>query len=311
MALMGAPRKLPSGLWFVQVSCRGHRPSRAFASKSAAITWRDNTRREILDGLYGQAPAGMTVADLLDKYGKEVSANKKGKRWELVRISLLKRDRLSSVPLRVLDTPHLSTWQTNRLKTVSGASVNRERNLLNHVFNKAVKEWKLIKFNPLTGIARPPDSPPRDRIATDAELAKLLTNAGRNLARVIVWAVETGMRASEIAGLTEVRGNVAVILDSKNGTGRSVPLSKKALSVWVDGGFGLTAGSISAEFAKLTKRAGIEGLTFHDLRHGAATRLAKILNPYELSKMLGHKDLNMVLRVYYSQDAAETARKLG
>lgn len=310
---MATIRKLPSGLWLVQVNTRGRRPSKAFHSRSAAKLWGAQTEREILDGTYGQAPLGMTVSDLLDRYAKEVSSKKKGKKWEFVRIKLFKASKtpqIGAIPLRLLDTPHMSKWQTERLKSVSNASVNRERNLWNHVFTKAVKEWKLIKQNPLTGIERPPATPPRDRIATDAELKTLDGAANDNLRRVIVWAVETGMRASEIAALTEVQGNVAVIYDSKNGTGRRVPLSKKALSVW-DGGFGLTAGSISAEFAKLTKKCGIKGLTFHDTRHTAATRLAKVLNPYELSKMLGHKDLNMVLRVYYSQDAEDTARKLG
>ena len=312
--LMGEPRKLPSGRWFVQVE-QGTRPSKSFVTKTAAITWRDDTRRAIIDGTYGQAPLGMTVSDLLDRYAKEVSSKKKGKKWELVRIKLFKASKtpqIGAIPLRALDTPHMSKWQTERLKSVSNASVNRERNLWNHIFTKAVKEWKLIKANPLTGIERPPATPPRDRIATPQELETLGKAATDKLRRVIVWAVETGMRASEIAALGNmaVVGNVAVILYSKNGTGRRVPLSKKALSVW-GGGFGLTAGSISAEFAKLTKKCGIEGLTFHDLRHTAATRLAKVLNPYELSKMLGHKDLNMVLRVYYSQDAEDTARKLG
>lgn len=293
------------------VARNGVRMSRTFNLKREAEIWAARVESEIIGNRGGSIPAHLTLSDLFDRYEREVSKGKKGERWESIRLALFKRDRIAAVRLRVLDATHLSDWQTRRLESVSGASVRRERNLMNHAFNIAVNEWKWLRENPWKGIRRPAESKPRDRIATAGELKTLIGAAGRNLARVIVWAVETGMRASEIAGLTELRGNVAVILDSKNGTGRSVPLSKKALSVWVDGGFGLTAGSISAEFAKLTKAVGIEGLTFHDTRHTCATRLAKILNPYELSKMLGHKDLNMVLRVYYSQDAAETARKLG
>jgi integrase len=76
------------------------------------------------------------------------------------------------------------------------------------------------------------------------------------------------------------------------------------------GGIGLTAGSISAEFAKLTKACGVEGLTFHDLRHTAATRLSKKLDVWELCKMFGWKDPKMCLNTYYAHDAEETARKL-
>jgi integrase len=293
------------------VARNGVRMSRTFKLKREAEIWAAQVESEIIGKRGGSIPAHLTLSDLFDRYEREVSKGKKGEKWESVRLALFKRDRIAAVRLRVLDAPHVSDWQTRRLESVSGASVRRERNLMNHAFNIAVNEWKWLRENPWKGIRRPPESKPRDRIATDAELTKLEKAAGDKLRRVIVWAVETGMRAGEIAGLRQIYGNIAVLDMTKNGTGRSVPLSKKAVSVWVDGGFGLTAGSISAEFAKLTKAVGIEGLTFHDLRHTCATRLAKILNPYELSKMLGHKDLNMVLRVYYSQDAAETARKLG
>lgn len=297
--------KLPSGLWRVQINRNGVRKSASFPLKAQAQAWGGKVESEIMAGVRGDIP-NLTVSDLLDRYSREVSAGKKGERWETVRINLLKRDRLASVRLRVLDAPHLSDWQLRRLQSVSGASVRRERNLLNHAFNLAVNEWKWLKQNPLKGMRKPPTPKPRDRIASEAEIAEFMKFPDK-MRRVVVWALETGMRASEIAGLTEIRGNVAVILDSKNGTGREVPLSKKALSVWVDGGFGLTAGSISARFASLCKA---DGLTFHDLRRTALTRLSKILNPYELSKMAGHKDLNMVLNVYYKADVSEIAKRL-
>lgn len=303
---MATLKKLPSGLWQAQVFRRGVRKSASFELKAQAIAWAGKTEADVMSGERGFIPPNLTVSDLLDRYSREVSAGKKGERWETVRINMFKRDRIASVRLRVLDAPHVSDWQLRRLQSVSGASVRRERNLLNHAFNLAVNEWKWLKHNPLKGMRKPAGSKPRDRIASDAEIA-LMMDWPDKMRRVVVWALETGMRASEIAGLREIRGNVAVILDSKNGTGREVPLSKKALSVWQDGGFGLTSGSISARFASLCKA---EGLTFHDLRRTALTRLSKVLNPYELSKMAGHKDLNMVLNVYYRADISAIADRL-
>jgi integrase len=59
------------------------------------------------------------------------------------------------------------------------------------------------------------------------------------------------------------------------------------------------------------RRAGIEDLRFHDLRHEATTRLfEKGLNLMEVASITGHKDLRM-LRRYTHLTAEDLARKLG
>jgi len=59
------------------------------------------------------------------------------------------------------------------------------------------------------------------------------------------------------------------------------------------------------------RRAGIEDLRFHDLRHEATTRLfEKGLNIMEVASITGHKDLRM-LRRYTHLKAEDLARKLG
>lgn len=258
-------------------------------------------------GVRGDIP-NLTVQALLDRYEKKVSEGKKGKRWEVIRLKALGRDRLALVKLRQLDTPHASDWQERRLEAIAAASVRRERNLLNNVFNIAVKEWKWLTKNPFVGVRRPKGGKSRDRLATPEEIKILTEAASENLSRVITFALETGMRASEIAGLKLVSGNVAVISDSKNNEGRQVPLSPKALEVW-QGGFNLTAGSISGLFARLCKDQKVKGLTFHDLRHTACTRLAKKLDLLQLCKMMGWKDPRHAL-IYYNESAEDIAKKL-
>jgi integrase len=257
-------------------------------------------------GERGEVP-NLPVSALLDRYRNEVAKHKKGAKWECIRLEAMGRDRLASVRLRTLDAPHVSDWQKRRLEAVSEASVRRERNLINHVFEIARKEWRWLSRNPFDGVRRPKDSKPRDRIATDKEIA--LLSEGGELGRVVVFALETGMRASEIASNPKVYGKVAILGDSKTGDGRAVPLSAKAIEAYGEG-FTLTAGSISTLFARRCKELGIEGLTFHDLRHTAATRLSKKLDVWELAKMFGWKDLKIPLNTYYKSDPEETAKKL-
>jgi integrase len=292
--------------WRAQIARRGVRDSQIFTSKGAAVAWAGTREAEIMAGVRGDIP-NLTVKALLDRYKREVSKDKKGRRWEEIRLDALQRDRLASVRLRQLDTPHVSEWQQRRLEAVSGASVRRERNLLNNVFEIARKEWKWLAKNPFEGVRRPKDGKARKRIASQAEIAKL-TAADGSMSRVIVWALETGMRAGEIAQPPEVAGRVATLRDSKNGEEREVPLSDKALEVW-QGGFGMTAGSISTLFARRCDALGIKGLTFHDLRATAATRLCKRLNPLQLAKMFGWKDLKQAM-TYYRESAEDVAKLL-
>jgi len=295
--------------WRAEVfRCGVRRSQSGFRTKAAAVAWAGVVEAEIMGGARGEIP-NLTVSALLERYDREVSARKKGAKWESVRLRGMAADRLGQVRLRALDTPHLSDWQQRRLQAVSEASVRRERNLLNNVFQVAVREWRWLRQNPLTGIRRPRDGRPRRRIASPAELAALKAAASPRMRRVIVFAVETGMRAGEIAGLTEVRGRVAYIADSKNNEPREVPLSRAALAVW-QGPFGTTSGSISALFARLCDICNIVGLTFHDLRRTALVRLSTKLTPFELAKMFGHKDMRISLNVYYGYDAKKVAEKL-
>jgi integrase len=74
---------------------------------------------------------------------------------------------------------------------------------------------------------------------------------------------------------------------------------------------GLTTEAVKRAFARATRRAGIEDLHFHDLRHEATTRLFELgLNIMEVATITGHKDLRM-LRRYTHLKAEELAKKLG
>jgi integrase len=295
-------------VWRVEIALQGVRRSATFNSKQAAVAWAARQEAEIMAGVRGEVP-NLTVKALFERYRKEVSCTKKGARWEVIRLEGLERDRLAQVRLRQLDAPHVADWQQRRLQAVSSASVRRERNLINNAFEIARKEWRWLVKNPFEGVRRPKDGRPRTRIATDAEITKLVALASPTMARAIVFALETGMRAGEIAGLRDVRGSVAFLLDTKNGEARQVPLSSKAIEVWQDG-IDLSAGSISGLFARLCEAAGIKGLTFHDLRATAITRLSQRLDALQLAKMIGHKNPKMLM-IYYRESAADIARKLG
>ena len=106
--------------------------------------------------------------------------------------------------------------------------------------------------------------------------------------------------------------------ETKNGTPRDVPLSTTAKSILTDlprdiSGFvfPIHFEALKGLWRRAIRRAGIEGLHFHDLRHEATSRFfEKGLNVMEVATITGHKDLRMLQR-YTHLKAENLARKLG
>lgn len=293
-----------------QICVKGIRESKTFETKGAARAWAIRREDEIKAG---HIIPDRTFGELLDRYARDVSVNKKGFRWELVRIEAIKRSTIGKVRLRDLDQTHVAQWRDERLKTVSGSTVVREKNLLCHACTIAIDEWRWLQKNPFSKVRMPKESKPRNRLMTDDERKTLedfaLTEIYKEVLRMADFAVETGMRASEICGLSQVIGKVAILEDTKNGDRREVPLSDKALEIWNQGKFKLTPQLLDVHWRNLCKSAGIVDLRFHDLRHLAATRLSKKLNLLQLCKMFGWRDPKHAM-VYFNETAEDISKKL-
>ncbi len=286
---------------------------------------------------------GRTVDDALRRYETEVSKHKAGYQWEVLRLNAFGRKviggvKLSDMLLADVTSDTLGRWRDLRLTVdkVTGSTVNRELNLISNVFTKAAKEWKWIAESPTTNVRRPKEGESRDRLATDDEIERICFALGFDyggtetatetksqvVAVMLLFAIETAMRSGEICKLEPawVKGAVAHLPASvtKNGTKCDVPLTKRALQLLkclappAEGAtlFGIEPDSRDALFRKAMKRAQVEGLTFHDSRHLAITRLSKKLDILALARMVGHRDLRQ-LQVYYNESAADMAARLG
>jgi integrase len=149
-----------------------------------------------------------TFGDLLARYATDVSPGKKGGDWEITRIEFFKQDPIASVRLPVIDATHFVAWRDRRLKIVSAGTVLRDWNLLSNACNKAVFEWNWLKSNPMSRVKRPAEVAPRDRLITQDEIDRMKHVLGEDLETVtgrvclaMQFALETGMRTAEIAGL--------------------------------------------------------------------------------------------------------------
>ena len=321
---MGYVRKRGSS-WTAEVRKGGQRLTATFDSKSQAQNWISRTEADIADAKYSTIPDKI-FGDLLEKYRKEVTPTKRGKKWEETRIGLFLRDELAQVHLRDLDQTHFAVWRDRRLRSVSEASVLREWNILSNACKRALQEWKWLESHPMKGVEKPTKPPSRDRIYTDEEIGRLMHSMGTDLGTVVgrvgaafLFALETAMRCGEICGLTWDRVNLEkrflVVMEGKTRAAkREIPLSQKAIDILEslpkhEKVFNLGESTLDMTFRRAKQKALIMDATFHDSRATAITRLAKKLDILSLARMVGHKDLRM-LQIYYRESAEDIAKRL-
>ena len=298
-------------MWQAQIQRRGVRLSKTFTLKTAAIAWASQAEASIINGQTGQLP-DKTFGDLLDRYAKQVSPTKRSAEWEIKRIKAIRLHTIAQVGIRTLNATHVAIWRDERLQTVSNPTARRDWNILSHACEIARKEWRWLKENPFRDLKRPPPNRHRQRIFTNEDIQKLEERATsdhrKQVMRLVRFCIETGMRAGEACGLQSINGNVAYLDMTKNGQSREVPLSARAVELFNDG-WNLNSSQLDASFRQMRDEAGLVDLKFHDTRHTAITRLAKVLNPLELARMVGHSNLNELM-TYFNASASDIAKKL-
>ena len=191
-----------------------------------------------------------------------------------------------------------------------------------------------MHHNPLENFKRPRNSPARERRISEREIQLMCLALGYQIGNqptekrefvgaAFLFAIETAMRAGEICTLTQsdinLKKSTAKLTKTKNGDDRSVPLSKKAKAILNDLPkppdnetplFQLKTGSLSTIFRRhRSENTPIEGLTFHDTRHEAITRLARKIHVLDLARMTGHRELNQLL-TYYNPTTSDIASLL-
>jgi integrase len=330
---MATPHKTPQGTWRIQIEVRGTRDSGTFPTKREAEAWRDARTTELRAMASGRGGTVKTLDDALEKYALEVIPDKRGWSKEGIRVKAFRSSKdHASLPLkrRLSDiTPtDLNAWRDARLKLNARGTVLRDMTLLSAVFEKC-KEWGWIQTNPIAEVKRPAEPDHRERVITPAEVDKMVEQLGledgpiRTVSQAVavcfLVALESGMRAGELCGLTwgRVLGTYVQLTElTKAGKPRQVPLTPRAQALiarmqgWDDVlVFGLKSQSLDALFRKARQRAQLSGFTFHDARHTAATRLAPKLHIMDLCRMFGWTNPKMAMR-YYNATAADIAARL-
>jgi integrase len=304
--------------------------TRTFDNRMQAQQWARSVESEIDKGIVvdRRTAQRLSLSEVLERYRREVTPTKRGSADENLRLKAMAQRPFARIRMSALTSSHLATYRDERLRVVSGATVNREFGLLSHAIDTARREWDVyLPTNPCTLVRRPPQGRPRSRRLQGDEEQRLLAACrdARNiwLAHFVALAIETGMRRGELLALqwsnVDLERRIAFLPVTKNGESRGVPLSSRAIAILrglpaSSNGrvFGeLTADALKHSFKRAVRRAGIKGLRLHDLRHEATSRFfEKGLNVMEVASVTGHKTLQMLKR-YTHLSVTDLATRLG
>ena len=213
-------------------------------------------------------------------------------------------------------------------RTVTDSTVNRDIEALRHMLYWAVDEGFLLS-NPLARIRMERERRKPRPVLSVADEDKLLAASAPHLRKIIVAALDTGMRRGEILQQrwehVDFQRRLLFVTRSKTpeGEAREVPLTGRVYalleSLRQPEGLVFTfekrpVQRIKTAWRAAIRRAGVRYLRFHDLRHTFNTRLMEAGVQQEVRKaLMGHssgEDVNATYTHVELPHKREAIRKL-
>lgn len=216
----------------------------------------------------------------------------------------------------------ITTQDIERFKArqvVSHSTVNRSLALIKTIFNKAI-QWGKAKNNPARGVKLFKENSQRIRFLSDEEEARLKAVFPPEHWPLVELAIHTGMRRGEMFNLRwiDINFQTSIITIpiplSKNKEVRHITMNDKVVEI-LRGLPGRMKGEwvlpkpwcadnpmsgrtfVRGVFNPAVRKAGIDNLHWHDLRHTFASRLVmKGVDLRTVQELLGHKTITMTLR---------------
>lgn len=218
-----------------------------------------------------------------------------------------------------IDINRIKRYVTKRRQQVSDTTVKRELAFLSSLFSYSIDTMENApEANPVLAFPkRHLKENKRDRYLTKEEFQKVRKNCLDQVHKMILdTAVETGMRHSELRNMTkdwinlEAREITIPAKFAKSNRSRIVPISENFLGTLADHLAHLESEyvfvsrvhrkpftSFQKFFVNSVRRAGLEDVVFHDLRHTFASWwVQEGRDFYVLKNILGHSSTQMTER---------------
>lgn len=327
----------------------GRQRKRTFTKKSDAERYLTSIESSLLTGGYVDPSAGRTtVGEYATVWlGRQVqlAPSTRERYGAIIRTHIAPR--FGRVPLARLERSAVSSWVADLSASgLAGATVRHVHRVLAMILGSAVADGRVTR-NVACGVPLPRAKGKTKTFLTHVEVAALAAAAGDSglLIRVLAYG---GLRFGEAAALrvcdvdplrrrltvarsvTEVAGAM-VFGEPKSHHARTVALPRGLVEELAaacvskaadDLVFTAPAGGVlmlrnwrRRVFDRAARRAGLDGITPHGLRHTAASlAVASGANVKAVQRMLGHASAAMTLDVYaglFDDDLDAVADRLG
>jgi integrase len=321
-----------TGVWWIHYYEHGRRHRERIGSYRLAVAVLEKRRTEIREGRYFDNRRNRTPLfdDLLDDYREW--ANLEGKAiingqgcYERL-LAYFGGKRADSIALADVER-----FKHELGERVSIATVNRNLTLLRAIFNRAIRHAR-VDASPMRTMKLDKENNWRRRVLSAEEEPRLIEALPERLWPLVLVAIHTGMRLGELLALTwrdvDLASGTITIREAKSGEGRIAWMSPVAAATLrtlrrkqiQDGAVVADVGQMRGGYVfqeargssrtclwrywqPALRKAGIENLHFHDLRHTFASRLvARGIDIYRVKTLMGHKTLRMTERYAHVAD---------
>src|SRR5262249_7875417 len=206
-------------------------------------------------------------------------------------------------------------------KGYKAATIHRYLAALSHLLNTAIRDYDLIDSNVVNLVSKPALPPGKTRYLTDEERSRLLAECQRSRDRflydLVILAMYTGLRRGNLLTLRrrdiDLNQRIITVERTKNGLPIVLPVVGEAYQVlchlcersdqrscegrtadeflFPHNNLEIPARSYIKSFDNAMKRAGIQGASFHTLRHCVGSYLVQAgVDLYTVSRNLNQKN---------------------
>lgn len=197
----------------------------------------------------------------------------------------------------------------------SPATINREVELARRILNKARRGLKIDVQEIDWKVHRLREAPPRTRVLTNDEEARLMRELADHLKAPVRLALITGLRLSNIVTMdwkqVDMRGR-RIRVTLKGNRQHSLKMNGAVVAILArqgpkkEGRVFLHNGSPISTFKTAwraaLRRAKIDDFRFHDTRHTAASRMVRKVGIGLTQKALGHASVTSTQRYAHFED---------
>ena len=315
MKLYKRPR---SPFWYMDVMVGGKRKriSLKTANKEIAETIAAKVYLDVRDYRPQKTDDKTTFSKLIDVYlafSKTNKAKSTAERDEIALKNFQSKMQIAS-PYEITLRKMQEYIEQRKQEGITNRTINIETGTIKHLLNKAI-EWGYVKYNAIEKLKKLKEADHALRFFSKSEIKTMLKAAeGMYLHNIILFALNTGMRLSEIINLEwsaiDTQNNMIIVgkdYKTKGNKVRYIPINDTVKSVLEEQKgsrqyvFETQDGkprknNLGRDFRRLLRQCEIPNASFHTLRHTFASYLAmsgeSLLTVKEL---LGHSQISTTM----------------